>query len=119
VSDKKTIGAYRRESPERRTKERHNMSKNKLPEAYVRLKPYALLVEDICKDIDLRGFGFDPGVSFCSKDAYYSLDLPEWFLKRLFDYVSIENNSYIMAFCPSHMLSYNPAIGCPKCNKRS
>jgi len=61
------------------------MSNKKLPESYVRLKQYALLVEDICKDIDLRSFGFEPGVSFSSER--FSLNLPEWFLKRLYEYV--------------------------------
>ena len=63
---------------------------NKLPESYVRLKHYALLVEDICKDIDLHGFGFDPGVLFSSER--YSLDLPEWFLERLYNYVSAQQS---------------------------
>jgi len=63
--------------------------KSKLPERYIRLKQYALLVEDICKDIDLHGFGFEPGVLF-SSEAGYSLDLPEWFLKRLYEYVSAQ-----------------------------
>lgn len=62
--------------------------KSKLPESYIRLKQYALLVEDICKDINLHGFGFEPGVLFSSGD--YSLDLPEWFLKRLYEYVSAQ-----------------------------
>lgn len=65
------------------------MSNKKLPESYMRLKQYALLVEDICKDIDLRGFGFEPGVLFSSETGY-SLDLPEWFLKRLYEYVSAQ-----------------------------
>lgn len=60
--------------------------KNKLPDSYVRLKKYSLLVEDICKDIDLHGFGFDPGVLFYSRDGY-SIELPEWFLKRLYEYI--------------------------------
>ena len=63
--------------------------KSKLPESYIRLKQYALLVEDICKDINLHGFGFEPGVLFSSGD--YSLDLPEWFLKRLYEYVSAQH----------------------------
>jgi len=46
-----------------------------------------LLVEDICKDIDLVGWGFDPGVLFSSNDGNYTLDLPEWFLKRLYEYL--------------------------------
>ena len=45
------------------------------------------MVEEICKDIDLHGFGFDPGVLFYSKDGR-SLELPEWFLNRLYNYVS-------------------------------
>ena len=65
--------------------------KSKLPESYIRLKQYSLLVEDICKDIDLHGFGFEPGVLF-SSEAGYSLDLPEWFLKRLYNYVSAQQS---------------------------
>lgn len=62
---------------------------NKLPDGYIRLKPYALLVEDICKDIDLRGYGFEPGVMFVSEHGH-SLELPEWFLERLYEYVSAQ-----------------------------
>ena len=59
----------------------------KLPENYLKLKKYSLVVEEICKDIDLHGFGFDPGVLFYSKDGR-SLELPEWFLNHLYNYVS-------------------------------
>jgi len=62
--------------------------KNVLPESYVRLKKYALLVEDICKDVDLKGFGYDPGVTFYSHG--HQLELPEWFLERLYKYVERE-----------------------------
>lgn len=67
--------------------------KSKLPESYIRLKQYALVVEDICKDIDLHGFGFEPGVLF-SSEMGHSLDLPEWFLKRLYNYVSAQQNMH-------------------------
>jgi len=62
--------------------------KTQLPEGYLRLKKYASVVEDICSDIHLRGFGYEPGILFGTDDGRYSLDLPEWFLKRLYDYVN-------------------------------
>jgi hypothetical protein len=65
--------------------------KSQLPESYVRLKRYALLVEDICRDIELQGYGYDPGIVFSSPNGYH-LDLPEWFLERLASYVQVGSN---------------------------
>lgn len=65
-------------------------TKSKLPESYIRLKKYSLLVEEICKDVNLQGHGFEPGVLFVSNVG--SLDLPEWFLERLYEYVSAHKN---------------------------
>ena len=61
--------------------------KNRLPESYIRLKKYSNLIEEICKDINLRGFGYEPGVSFYSPSGH-SLELPEWFLEKLYDFIS-------------------------------
>jgi hypothetical protein len=60
--------------------------KTNLPDSYIRLKKYALLVEEICKDIELRGYGYDPGVLFASPNNR-ELDLPEWFLERLYKHI--------------------------------
>ena len=63
------------------------MGKNKLPASYVRLKKYTGVVEEICKDIDLRAYGFDPGVLFIGVNGEH-LELPEWFLESLYKYVT-------------------------------
>lgn len=64
------------------------MKTPKLPESYLELKKLSLVIEDICKDIELKGFGFEPDVLFGSSDGYYYLDLPKWFLIRLNNYVN-------------------------------
>lgn len=64
----------------------------KLPKNYARLKKYALLVEEICQDIDLHSYGFEPGVVFCSPNGH-TLELPEWFLERLYSQVTLDTQA--------------------------